>query len=134
MKKIQTMDGNQAAAYASYALTEIASIFPITPSTPMAELVDEWSAHEKKNIFGQKVKVIEMQFPCRENWRRKSFRRGVPQYLLLWQGQARFLLFSGLWRFHGNTAGRSVSFPRRDAEISFPTNLTRRKSRKPLKP
>lgn len=61
MKKIQTMDGNQAAAYASYALTEIASIFPITPSTPMAELVDEWSAHEKKNIFGQKVKVIEMQ-------------------------------------------------------------------------
>jgi pyruvate-ferredoxin/flavodoxin oxidoreductase len=61
MQKIATMDGNQAAAYASYALTEVAAIFPITPSTPMAEGVDEWSAHGKKNIFGQQVKVVEMQ-------------------------------------------------------------------------
>jgi pyruvate-ferredoxin/flavodoxin oxidoreductase len=61
MKKFATMDGNQAAAYASYALTEVASIFPITPSTPMAETVDEWSAHGKKNIFDQTVNVIEMQ-------------------------------------------------------------------------
>ncbi|WFA08957.1 pyruvate:ferredoxin (flavodoxin) oxidoreductase [Tissierella sp. Yu-01] len=61
MKNYQTMDGNQAAAYASYALTEVASIFPITPSTPMAEVVDEWSAHGKKNIFDQRVNVIEMQ-------------------------------------------------------------------------
>ena len=61
MKRTQTMDGNQAAAYASYALTEVAAIFPITPSTPMAEGVDEWSAHGKKNIFGQEVKVVEMQ-------------------------------------------------------------------------
>ena len=57
----QTMDGNQAAAYASYAFTEVATIFPITPSSPMAESVDEWSAHGKKNIFGQEVKVVEMQ-------------------------------------------------------------------------
>lgn len=61
MQKIETMDGNQAAAYASYALTEVAAIFPITPSTPMAEGVDEWSAHGMKNIFGQQVKVVEMQ-------------------------------------------------------------------------
>ncbi|HHV98362.1 MAG TPA: pyruvate:ferredoxin (flavodoxin) oxidoreductase [Clostridiaceae bacterium] len=61
MQRMETMDGNQAAALASYALTEVASIFPITPSTPMAEGVDEWSAHGKKNIFGQPVKVIEMQ-------------------------------------------------------------------------
>ncbi len=61
MNKVETMDGNQAAAYASYALTEVAAIFPITPSTPMAEGVDEWSAHGKKNIFGQEVKVSEMQ-------------------------------------------------------------------------
>ena len=62
MKKLtKTMDGNQAAAYASYAFTEVAAIFPITPSTPMAEGVDEWSAHGKKNIFGQRVKVVEMQ-------------------------------------------------------------------------
>ncbi len=61
MQKFETMDGNQAAAYASYALTEVAGIFPITPSTPMAEGVDEWSAHGKRNIFGQPVKVIEMQ-------------------------------------------------------------------------
>ncbi|WP_313413098.1 pyruvate:ferredoxin (flavodoxin) oxidoreductase [Sedimentibacter sp.] len=61
MSKYESMDGNKAAAYASYALTEVASIFPITPSTPMAEGVDEWSAHGMKNIFNQEVKVIEMQ-------------------------------------------------------------------------
>lgn len=55
------MDGNQAAAYASYAFTEVAAIYPITPSSPMAEMVDEWSAHGKKNLFGQPVKVVEMQ-------------------------------------------------------------------------
>ena len=60
-KKMRTMDGNEAAAYISYAFTEVAAIFPITPSTPMAEGVDEWSAHGKKNIFGQSVKVVEMQ-------------------------------------------------------------------------
>ena len=61
MPKLATMDGNQAAAYASYAFTEVAAIFPITPSSPMAESVDEWSAHGKKNLFGQPVKVVEMQ-------------------------------------------------------------------------
>ena len=55
------MDGNQAAAYVSYAFTEVAGIFPITPSSPMAELVDEWSANGKKNIFKQPVQIIEMQ-------------------------------------------------------------------------
>ena len=59
--KMSTMDGNHAAAYASYAFTDVAAIFPITPSSPMAELIDEWSAHMKKNIFGQTVKVVEMQ-------------------------------------------------------------------------
>lgn len=57
----RTMDGNQAAAEASYNYTEIAAIYPITPSTPMAEGVDEWSAKGKKNIFDQPVKVVEMQ-------------------------------------------------------------------------
>ena len=60
-KTMKTMDGNQAAAEASYAFTDVAAIYPITPSTPMAEGVDEWSAHGKKNIFGQEVKVVEMQ-------------------------------------------------------------------------
>lgn len=60
-KKMATMDGNEAAALASYALTEVATIFPITPSSPMAEGVDEWSAHGKLNIFGQPVKVVEME-------------------------------------------------------------------------
>ncbi len=60
-KIMKTMDGNQAAAEASYAFTEVAAIYPITPSTPMAEGVDEWSAHGEKNIFGQSVKVVEMQ-------------------------------------------------------------------------
>jgi len=55
------MDGNQAAAYASYAFTDVATIYPITPSSPMAETVDEWAAHGKKNIFGQPVRVVQMQ-------------------------------------------------------------------------
>jgi pyruvate-ferredoxin/flavodoxin oxidoreductase len=58
---MKTMDGNQAAAEASYAFTEVAAIYPITPSTPMAEGVDEWAAHGKKNLFGQPVRVVEMQ-------------------------------------------------------------------------
>ena len=57
----QTMDGNEAAAYASYAFTEVAGIYPITPSSPMAEYTDAWSAKGKKNIFGQRVVVTEMQ-------------------------------------------------------------------------
>ena len=61
MGKKETMDGNQAAAYASYAFTEVAAIYPITPSSPMAESVDEWSSKGVKNIFDQKVKVVEMQ-------------------------------------------------------------------------
>ncbi|HVJ50714.1 pyruvate:ferredoxin (flavodoxin) oxidoreductase [Desulfitobacterium sp.] len=61
MAKMKTMDGNEAAAHASYAFTEVATIFPITPSSTMAEFVDEWAAHQKKNIFGQPVKVVEMQ-------------------------------------------------------------------------
>ncbi|MDP9752029.1 pyruvate:ferredoxin (flavodoxin) oxidoreductase [Thermoanaerobacter pentosaceus] len=60
-RSMRTMDGNTAAAYASYAFTEVAAIYPITPSSPMAENVDEWAAHGKKNIFGQPVKVVEMQ-------------------------------------------------------------------------
>jgi len=61
MAKMKTMDGNEAAAHASYAFTEVAAIFPITPSSTMAEFVDEWAAHGRKNIFGQTVKVVEMQ-------------------------------------------------------------------------
>ncbi len=60
-KTMKTMDGNTAAAHVSYAFTEVAAIFPITPSSTMAEIVDEWSAHGRKNIFGQTVKVAEMQ-------------------------------------------------------------------------
>ena len=60
-KKMMTMDGNAAASYASYAFTEVAGIYPITPSSPMAENVDQWAAGGKKNIFGQEVKLVEMQ-------------------------------------------------------------------------
>ena len=61
MRKMKTMDGNTAAGYVSYAFTDVAAIYPITPSSPMAEHVDEWAAQGKKNIFGQTVKVMEMQ-------------------------------------------------------------------------
>lgn len=60
-KVMKSMDGNNAAAHVAYAFTEVAAIYPITPSSPMAEYVDDWAAHGRKNIFGQEVKVIEMQ-------------------------------------------------------------------------
>ncbi|MBR3819436.1 MAG: pyruvate:ferredoxin (flavodoxin) oxidoreductase [Clostridia bacterium] len=60
-RKMKTMDGNNAAAWVSYAFTEVAGIYPITPSSPMADYVDQWSAQGMKNIFGTTVKVAEMQ-------------------------------------------------------------------------
>ena len=60
-KEIMVIDGNEAAAYAAYAFTEVAAIYPITPSSPMAEKTDEWSAKGKKNLFDQQVRLVEMQ-------------------------------------------------------------------------
>ena len=60
-RKFKTMDGNTAAAHVSYAFTEVAGIYPLTPSSPMADNVDQWSAAGRKNIFGDTVKVVEMQ-------------------------------------------------------------------------
>ena len=57
----QSMDGNTAAAHVAYAYTEVAGIYPITPSSPMADTVDQWSAAGQKNIFGSTVKVVEME-------------------------------------------------------------------------
>ena len=60
-KKFLTMDGNAAAAHVAYMFTEVAAIYPITPSSPMAENVDEWAAAGRKNLFGETVLVQEMQ-------------------------------------------------------------------------
>ncbi|MBQ3937606.1 MAG: pyruvate:ferredoxin (flavodoxin) oxidoreductase, partial [Ruminococcus sp.] len=60
-RKMKTMDGNNAAAWASYPFTEVAAIYPITPSSVMAEVTDQWSAKGQKNLFGTPVKVAEMQ-------------------------------------------------------------------------
>ncbi|MDU7966779.1 MAG: pyruvate:ferredoxin (flavodoxin) oxidoreductase, partial [Paeniclostridium sordellii] len=60
-KFMKTVDGNTAAAHVAYAFTDVAAIYPITPSSTMAEVVDEWAAQGRKNIFGQKVSVVEMQ-------------------------------------------------------------------------
>ena len=60
-RQLKTMDGNTAAAHVAYAFTEVAAIYPITPSSPMAESVDEWTSQDRVNIFGEKVKVMEMQ-------------------------------------------------------------------------
>ncbi|NLY91370.1 MAG: pyruvate:ferredoxin (flavodoxin) oxidoreductase, partial [Firmicutes bacterium] len=61
MGKKVTIDGNTAAAHIAYAFSDVAAIYPITPSSPMAESIDEWSAHGRKNLFGQTVRVVEMQ-------------------------------------------------------------------------
>jgi len=60
-RKMKTMDGNQAAAHVSYAYTEVAAIYPITPSSVMPEHVDEWATEGRENIFGTTVEVTEMQ-------------------------------------------------------------------------
>jgi len=60
-KKFITCDGNQAAAHVAYMFSEVACIYPITPSSTMAEFIDEWAANGLKNIFGEQVKVVEMQ-------------------------------------------------------------------------
>lgn len=60
-KKYMTIDGNTAAAYSSYAFTEVAGIYPITPSSPMADMVDQWALAGRKNIFGTTAEVVEMQ-------------------------------------------------------------------------
>ncbi len=59
MRKMKTMDGNTAAAYISYAFTELAAIYPITPSSTMAELVDQWSASGKKNLLDNQLKWLK---------------------------------------------------------------------------
>ena len=61
MRKLKTMDGNTAAAHVAYAFSEVAAIYPITPSSPMAESMDEWVSQDRKNIFGEKVRIVEMQ-------------------------------------------------------------------------
>ena len=60
-KKFMTCDGNCAAAHVAYMFSEVAAIYPITPSSPMAEYIDEWAAAGRKNLFGETVKVVEMQ-------------------------------------------------------------------------
>ncbi|MDY5738785.1 MAG: pyruvate:ferredoxin (flavodoxin) oxidoreductase [Anaerovoracaceae bacterium] len=61
MRKLKTMDGNTAAAHVAYAFSEVAAIYPITPSSPMAESMDEWVSQDRRNIFGEKVSIVEMQ-------------------------------------------------------------------------
>lgn len=74
-KLLKICDGNEAAAYVAYAFSEVAAIYPITPSSPMAEHADDWSAKGKKNIFGQTVRLVEMQSeagacaPATAHWR-----------------------------------------------------------------
>ena len=60
-RKMKTMDGNHAAAHASYAFTDVAAIYPITPSSPMAEATDEWATDGRTNMFGHTVQITEMQ-------------------------------------------------------------------------
>ena len=60
-RKMKTMDGNHAAAHASYAFTEVAAMYPITPSSVMPEATDEWATAGRKNMFGQTVQITEMQ-------------------------------------------------------------------------
>ena len=74
----QSMDGNTAAAHVAYAFTDVAAIYPITPSSPMADTVDQWSAAGLKNIFGNQVKVVEMESKTGATKHCPQFSRYVP--------------------------------------------------------
>ena len=89
-RKMKTMDGNNAAAHVSYAFTDVAAIYPITPSSVMAEVSDEWAAQGKKNIFGQTVKLVEMQSRgwCRRCRSRLPGRRCPDHHLHRFPGPA----------------------------------------------
>ncbi len=76
-KKFITCDGNQAAAHISYMFTEVAAIYPITPSSPMAEYVDDWSANGRKNIFGETV-LLQPPEPSTALFRRARSPRHTP--------------------------------------------------------
>ena len=78
---IKTVDGNEAAADISYAFTDVAAIYPITPSSTMAEHVDTWAAHGRKNVWGQKVKLVAIR-SRRNRCCTRCFRSGQPLFIL----------------------------------------------------
>ena len=77
-KMMKTMDGNEAAAYVSYAFTEVATIYPITPSSPMAEHVDSWAANGKKNICWSWNPKQVPQAQCTALWRQAHWQQHIP--------------------------------------------------------
>ena len=74
MAKMKSIDGNTAAAHVAYAFSDVAAIYPITPSSPMGEMIDEWSAHGRLNMFGQQVRVSELQSEERSHQRSQHHR------------------------------------------------------------
>ena len=72
-----TVDGNTAVSHVAYAFSDVAAIYPITPSSPMAEVADEWAAHDRENLFGQTVHVAEMQTKSRSEEHLRHHRQGV---------------------------------------------------------
>ena len=87
-RKMKTMDGNHAAAHASYAYTDVAAIYPITPSSVMAEATDEWATQGRKNIFGQEVQITEMQSEAGAAGTRLSGSRCPDNYLHSFSGSS----------------------------------------------
>ena len=73
-RKMKTMDGNHAAAHASYAFTDVAAIYPITPSSPMAEATDEWATDGRTNIFGQTVQITAVSYTHLDVYKRQHLR------------------------------------------------------------
>ncbi len=79
-RKMATMDGNHAAAHVAYAYTDVAAIYPITPSSVMAEVTEVWASEGKKNLFGNTVEISEMQSEaCTARLQRARFRRRLPR-------------------------------------------------------
>ena len=81
--KVMTIDGNTAASHVAYAFSEVAAIYPITPSSPMAEVADEWSTAGRTNMFGQKLRLAEMQSEAGAAGRFTARSRREPSPLLI---------------------------------------------------
>ena len=96
-KIMQTMDGNEACAHVAYHFTDVAGIFPITPSSPMSEKVDEWAAAGRKNMFGQSVSLVEMQSEG-----------DTAIFYIAQSGDSQYAVYAVIWAGEGEAAEANV--------------------------
>lgn len=125
MSTKMTIDGNTAASHVAYAFSEVAAIYPITPSSPMAEVADEWSAAGRENMFGQKLRLAEMQSEAGAAGRRPRFVDGGRADHHLHRQPGAFTDDSQHVQDRGRTAAHGFPCERARTRRAFPEHLRR---------